>query len=130
MPRQQRPGGVVAEPAASDGIGDDREAGAVVEDGLHVHLGDHVGDAGQDVVRAEHGPGTLDGLREARSVAGGLAHGVRDQRGRLRHVQPEPAGPSGAGQLGRPEQQQPVTFRGGQSHVAAPPCHTKIRASL
>ena len=37
---------------------------------------------------------------------------------------------AGTGQFGRPEEQQPVTFGGGQSHDTAPPCLPQVRASL
>lgn len=129
-PRQQRTRAPVREPAATDGVGHDRQSRAVVEDGLDMHLGDDVRHARQHVVRPEHGPGTLDRLGEAGAVAGGLADGVRDECGRLGHVQPEPSGPARPGQFGGSEEQQPVTFRRGQSHDAAPPCRPRFRASL
>lgn len=114
---QQRARSPLTETPA-DRVAHDREPRAVVEDGLDMHLGDDVRDTGQHVVRAEHGSGALEGLREPGAVAGGLADGVRDQRGRLRHVEPQTAGAAGAGQLGGSEEQQPVTLRGSQSHGA------------
>ena len=51
-------------------------------------------------------------------VPGRLADGVGDERGRLRHVEPQPAGAPGPGQLGRGEDQQPVLFRRGETCMA------------
>ncbi len=79
-------------------------------------LGDDVGDAREDVVGAEDGAGALDGLGQPPAVAGRLADRVRDERGGLRHVESQAARLAGAGQFGGREEQQPVAFRGGQSH--------------
>ncbi len=114
--------GVVAErDRALDGGRDHREAGSVVEDGLHVHLGDHVGDARQDIARAQHAAGLLDGLREPLAIARRLADRVRDQRGGLRDVQFQATGPPGPGQLRSAAEQQPVALRRGQPHADPPP---------
>ena len=95
-----RAGGVAPSGRRRSGRATDDQPGAVVEDGLDPHLGDDVGHAGQDVVGAEHGAPGGDRLGEPAAVAGGLADGVGDERGGLRHVEPQAAGPSGAGQLG------------------------------
>lgn len=85
-------------------------------------FGDHVGDAGEDVVGAEDRSGGLDRLGESPAVAGRLAYGVRDERGRLGDMEPPAPGPAGAGELGGAEERQRVTFRGGQSHVRNTSC--------
>ncbi|CAM5458224.1 hypothetical protein STANM309S_05795 [Streptomyces tanashiensis] len=119
LSRQQDSGGVRTEPPAPDGGRDDRQARAVVEDGLHVHLGDHVRDAGQDVVRAEHAPGALDGLREARSVAGRLAHGVRVSAVASGTFSLSPRARRARATSAPNSSRRPR--RGSQSHAATPP---------
>ncbi len=110
-------GGVLAERAgAAERVVDHGQAGSVVEDRLDLDHGDHVRHAGQHVVGGEHGAARLDGLGEAPAVAGGLADGVGDERGRLGDVEPHASGAAGAGQLGCREDQQPVPLGGGQSH--------------
>jgi hypothetical protein len=92
----------------ADRVGDHREPGAVLEDRLDLHLGDDLGDARQHVRGAEHAAPGLDRVGEPRPVPGRLAHGVGDQRDRFGDVQPQPAGPAGARELGGGEDQQPV----------------------
>lgn len=103
--------------AAAERIADHGQPGPVVEDRLDVDLGDHIRDAGQDVIGPEGLARGGDGLREACAVTGCLARRVGDERGRLGHVQAETAGASGAGQFGGTEQQQPVALRRGQPHT-------------
>ena len=63
----------------------------------------------------------LDRLGQPGAVPGRLADGVGDQRVGLGDVQPQAAGPAGAGQLGRGEDQQPIPLGRCQSHEPSAP---------
>ncbi|GHG04579.1 hypothetical protein GCM10018791_15920 [Streptomyces zaomyceticus] len=75
-----------------------------------------------DAVGAEDRTGGLDRLGESLAIAGRLADRVRDERGRLGDMEPHAPGPAGAGEVGGAEEQPPVAFRGGQSHVRNTSC--------
>ncbi len=91
-----RAGCAGAERAAADRVGHDDEPCAVVEHRLDLDVVQDVGDAGQHVVRAEHGTGPISmRLLVPPPVAGRLGHGVGDERRGLGDVEPETARASG-----------------------------------
>ena len=77
---------------------------------------DDVGHTRQHIVDRQHrGPGGRR-LHQPRPVARGLADGVGDQRGRLRHVEPQPTCPARPGQFGGREDEQPIPIGRRQAH--------------
>ena len=79
---------------------------------------EHVGDAGQHVVGAEHRPPDLERLLVPPAVARRLGDGVGDERRGLGDVEPQAAGAPRPRELGDGEQQEPVALGGGQLHGA------------
>ena len=83
---------------------------------LDLDLADDVGHPGQHVVGGEHARPRCGGRHQPSPVARRFAHGVGDQRRRLGNVESQPAGPPGAGELGRREDQQPIAIGWCEAH--------------